>query len=164
VEAIDTPRRRAGGPGTGVALLHGRRGAEVLLRGIAKGHAGRWYAVPLLWTADLGAFVYDSIRATANTPRSLPRRSLGRPDQDVPHQGRRRRLPDRRGDIRQQPPHRRPTGLVTGQIHLQRRRLGAAPHLRHAPERALGRRLAQLRHTRHRQVHAGHGHWRDKQD
>lgn len=44
VETFNTARRRAGSPLAGAALLHGRRRPEVLLRGIAQGHAGCWYA------------------------------------------------------------------------------------------------------------------------
>jgi hypothetical protein len=43
VETNITARSCAGGPVTSAALLHGRRGPEVLLRGIAQGHAGCWY-------------------------------------------------------------------------------------------------------------------------
>jgi hypothetical protein len=46
VETLNITRRGAGGPVTSAALLHGRRGPEVLLRGTAQGHAGRWYALP----------------------------------------------------------------------------------------------------------------------
>jgi hypothetical protein len=47
VETDITARRRAGGPFTCAALLHGRCGPEVLLRGIAEGHLGRWYGTRL---------------------------------------------------------------------------------------------------------------------
>lgn len=70
----------------------------------------------------------------ANHTRSLPRRSLGRRDQNLHEQGRHRRFRHRRGDVRQQPPHRRPTRVITGSLYLQRRRLRPTPHLRHSPK------------------------------
>jgi len=47
VETFNTSRRRAGGPIAGATLLYGRRGPEVLLRGIAQRHTSSWYAIPL---------------------------------------------------------------------------------------------------------------------
>jgi hypothetical protein len=104
----------------------------------------------------------EVISLTINRP--LPRRSLGRPDQILPNQTGRWRLRNRRGDVRQQPPHRRTARLITRPLHLQRCRFRPTSHLRHPSECPLGRRLAGLRRARNRKVHAGHGHWRDEQD
>jgi hypothetical protein len=100
----------------------------------------------------------------ANQTRALPCRSLGRRDQNVHEQGRHWRIRYRRGDFRQQPPHRRPTRANTRPLYLQRRRLRPTPHLRHPPECSQRWRMAELGRTRHCQVHARCGDWRDKQD
>jgi hypothetical protein len=47
VETLSTARRCAGAPDTSAALLPRRRGHEVLLRGIAQGHTGCWYDMPV---------------------------------------------------------------------------------------------------------------------
>jgi hypothetical protein len=160
VETNITARCRACGPITSAALLHGRCGPEVLLRGIAQGHTGCWYDTPSFSITC----VKGSKELGTNNTRSLPRRSMGRWDQDLPDQARRRRLRHRRRDIRQQPPHRRPKRLIRGPLHLQRCRQRTTQDLHHTAKCTERRRLVRYKRSRHRQVHARHGDWRDEQD